>query len=439
MREVYFFSRKSDGAIDKSLVNEMIWATITYDINLRKGDGVLGSLGIILVIGFTLGETAKKIKLPTLVGYLIAGILLGSNVLNILDGSLLDISGGIRNSALIIILIRAGLSLNLEDLKKVGRPALLLSFIPAIFEITGYALFGTLLFNIHFIEALVIGSILSAVSPAVVVPRMVDLIEKRYGTKKGIPQMILAAASLDDVFVIVLFTAFLGLLQEGNVALLDFINVPLSIVLGVIGGAIAGFLLAKIFNAMKQKDQALSTIVQAVLVLSFGFILYNLEEILSHVIAFSGLIAVMSMGVALMSVLDSKEIEGVKLSQVFHALWIPAQILLFALVGAAVNIQYTLDAGLYALLIIFLGLVFRTVGVYLSLLGASLNRKEKMFVIFSYLPKATVQAAIGGVPLALGLAVGPLALSISVVGILVTAPLGAFLMDATYQKLLDKE
>ena len=439
MREVYFFSRKSDGAIDKSLVNEMIWATITYDINLRKGDGVLGSLGIILVIGFTLGETAKKIKLPTLVGYLIAGILLGPNVLNILDGSLLDISGGIRNSALIIILIRAGLSLNLKDLKRVGRPALLLSFIPAIFEITGYALLGTLLFNVNIIEALVIGSILSAVSPAVVVPRMVDLIEKRYGTKKGIPQMILAAASLDDVFVIVLFTTFLGLLQEENVAYLDFVNVPLSIVLGIIGGAIVGFLLARVFNAMKQKKQSFSTIVQAVLVLSFGFILYNLEEVLSHVIAFSGLIAVMSMGVALMSVLDSKEIEGVKLSQVFHALWVPAQILLFALVGVAVNIQYTLDAGLYALLIIFLALIFRTIGVYLSLLGTSLNGREKMFVIFSYLPKATVQAAIGGVPLALGLAVGPLALSISVVGILVTAPLGAFLIDATYQKLLDKE
>lgn len=417
----------------------MIWATITYDINLRKGDGVLGSLGIILVIGFTLGETAKKIKLPTLVGYLIAGILLGPNVLNILDGSLLDISGGIRNSALIIILIRAGLSLNLKDLKRVGRPALLLSFIPAIFEITGYALFGTLLFNVNIIEALVIGSILSAVSPAVVVPRMVDLIEKRYGTKKGIPQMILAAASLDDVFVIVLFTTFLGLLQEENVAYLDFVNVPLSIVLGIIGGAIVGFLLARVFNAMKQKKQSFSTIVQAVLVLSFGFILYNLEEVLSHVIAFSGLIAVMSMGVALMSVLDSKEIEGVKLSQVFHALWVPAQILLFALVGVAVNIQYTLDAGLYALLIIFLALIFRTIGVYLSLLGTSLNGREKMFVIFSYLPKATVQAAIGGVPLALGLAVGPLALSISVVGILVTAPLGAFLIDATYQKLLDKE
>lgn len=417
----------------------MIWATITYDINLRKGDGVLGSLGIILVIGFTLGEIAKKIKLPTLVGYLIAGILLGSNVLNILDGSLLDISGGIRNSALIIILIRAGLSLNLKDLKRVGRPALLLSFIPAIFEITGYALFGTLLFNVNIIEALVIGSILSAVSPAVVVPRMVDLIEKRYGTKKGIPQMILAAASLDDVFVIVLFTTFLGLLQEENVAYLDFVNVPLSIILGIIGGAIVGFLLARVFNAMKQRKQAFSTIVQAVLVLSFGFILYNLEEVLSYIIAFSGLIAVMSMGVALMSVLDSKEIEGVKLSQVFHALWVPAQILLFALVGVAVNIQYTLDAGLYALLIIFLALIFRTIGVYLSLLGTSLNGREKMFVIFSYLPKATVQAAIGGVPLALGLAVGPLALSISVVGILVTAPLGAFLIDATYQKLLDKE
>lgn len=396
-------------------------------------------MGILFVFGFILGELAKRIKLPALVGYLITGILLGPSVLNILDIVLLDVSAVIRNSALIIILIRAGLSLNLKDLKKVGRPALLLSFIPAIFEISGYVLLGTLLFDVNIIEALVIGSILSAVSPAVVVPRMVNLMEKRYGTEKGIPQMILAAASLDDVFVIVLFTTFLGLLQDGNVDLLDFVNVPLAIVLGIIGGGIVGFLLGKLFNTMKDQKQTISTVLQAMLVLSFGFILYNLEGILSRFVAFSGLIAVMSMGVALMRTLDSKEIEGVQLSNVFNAMWLPAQILLFSLVGAAVNIQYTLDAGIYALLIVMIALIFRTVGVYLSLLGTELNTKEKLFVIFSYLPKATVQAAIGGVPLALGLSIGPLALSISVVGILVTAPLGAFLIDSTYSKLLEKE
>lgn len=398
---------------------------------------MLISLGLVLIVGYVLGELAKKINLPTLVGYLITGIVLGPYVMNLIDPTVLDISGELRNSALIIILIRAGLSLNLKDLKKVGRPALLLSFVPATIEIIGYAIFTPMLFNVNMMEALVIGAILAAVSPAVVVPRMVQLIDEGYGTKKGIPQMLLAASSLDDVFVIVLFTTFLGLLQEGNVAVMDFVNIPVSILLGIILGAIVGWILAKIFNYYKKDGNPLSVIYQTMIVLSTAFILYGLESILSSIVAISGLIAVMSMGVALMIFIDSKDIEGDKISSAFDALWVPAQILLFALVGSAVDIRYMVDAGMLAILIIFIGLIFRSIGVFISVLGTNLKMKEKLFVFISYMPKATVQAAIGGVPLAAGLPVGPLALSISVVGILVTAPLGAFLMDFTYQKLLE--
>lgn len=256
------------------------------------------------------------------------------------------------------------------------------------------------------------------------------------GLKKGIPQLLLAASSLDDVYVIVLFTTYLGFLQEGNIAVMDFVNIPVSIVLGILLGGIVGWVLAKVFNYLKREGNPLSVIYQTMIVLSTAFILYGMESILSSVVAISGLIAVMSMGIALMMFIDSKHTEGDKISTAFDALWAPAQILLFALVGSAVDIRYMVDAGLFAILIILVGLAFRSTGVFISLLGTNLNIKEKFFVFISYLPKATVQAAIGGVPLAAGLSVGPLALSISVVGILLTAPLGAFLMDYTYEKLL---
>ena len=394
------------------------------------------SLGLLLIVGYVLGELSKKVRLPKLVGYLITGIVLGPYVLNMVDLTVLDLSGELRNSALIIILIRAGLSLNLDDLKKVGRPALLLSLVPATMEIIGYAIFTPLLFNVNVVEALVIGAVLAAVSPAVVVPRMVKLIDEGYGTKKGIPQLLLAASSLDDVYVIVLFTTYLGFLQEGNIAVMDFVNIPVSIVLGILLGGIVGWVLAKVFNYLKREGNPLSVIYQTMIVLSTAFILYGLESTLSSVVAISGLIAVMSMGIALMMFIDSKHTEGDKISTAFDALWAPAQILLFALVGSAVDIRYMVDAGLFAILIILVGLAFRSTGVFISLLGTNLNIKEKFFVFISYLPKATVQAAIGGVPLAAGLSVGTLALSISVVGILLTAPLGAFLMDYTYEKLL---
>lgn len=397
---------------------------------------LLLSLGLLLIVGYVLGEMVKKVRLPSLVGYLITGIVLGPYVLNLIDPTVLDISGELRNSALIIILIRAGLSLNIKDLKQVGRPALLLSLVPATLEIIGYAIFTPLLFNVNVMEALVIGAILAAVSPAVVVPRMVKLIDENYGTKKGIPQMLLAASSLDDVFVIVLFTTFLSLLQEGNVMVMDFVNIPVSILLGILLGAVVGWALAKLFNVYKEQGRSFSTIYQTMLVLSAAFILYGLESILSSVVAISGLIAVISMGIALMMFIESKNKEGRKISAAFDALWAPAQILLFALVGSAVDIRYTVSAGGAAILILFIGLAFRSIGVFVSMIGTHLNVKEKLFVFISYLPKATVQAAIGGVPLAAGLPVGPLALSISVIGILITAPLGAFLMDFTYEKLL---
>lgn len=398
---------------------------------------LLLSIGLILIVGYMMGQIVKKINLPTLVGYLLTGIVLGPYVLNLIDPTVLNFSGELRNSALIIILIRAGLSLNLKDLKKVGRPALLLAFLPATLEIIGYAIFTPLLFNVNLMEALVIGSILAAVSPAVVVPRMVKLIDESYGTKKGVPQMLLAASSLDDVFVIVLFTTFLGLLQEGNVVVMDFVNIPVSIILGILLGGAVGWVLAKVFNDYKKENRAVSAVYQAMIVLSVAFILYGLEELVSSFIAISGLIAVMSMGLAIMFFIDTKEVEGEKISAIFDGLWAPAQILLFALVGSAVDIRYTLNAGLLAILILLIGLAFRSFGVFISMIATPLNVKEKFFVFISYLPKATVQAAIGGVPLAMGLSVGPIALSISVVGILVTAPLGAFLMDLTYKKLLE--
>lgn len=394
------------------------------------------SIGLILIIGYISGELVKKINLPALVGYLITGIVLGPYVLNFIDPTVLDISGELRNSALIIILIRAGLSLNLKDLQKVGRPALLLSAVPATLEIIGYGLFMPLLFQVDLMEALVVGAILAAVSPAVVVPRMVKLIDEKYGTEKGIPQMLLAASSLDDVFVIVLFTTFLGLLQEGSVAVMDFVNIPVSIILGIILGAAVGWGLAQLFNHFKKKVKPLSAVYQTMIILSVAFLLYGLESALSSFVAISGLLAVMSMGLGLMSFIDTKAKEGQTISKFFDALWAPAQIILFALVGSAVDIRYTVDAGVFAVVMLFIGLAFRSLGVFISVSGTHLNVKERLFVFISYLPKATVQAAIGGVPLAAGFPIGSLALSISVVGILVTAPFGAFLMDLTYKKLL---
>ncbi|MDD6527127.1 MAG: cation:proton antiporter [Oscillospiraceae bacterium] len=398
---------------------------------------MLTSLALILLVGLSLSAICKKIKLPGIIGMLITGIVLGPFVLDLLDPSILSISSELRKMALVIILIKAGLSLNLEDLKKVGRPAVLLSFLPALFEILAFVLFAPPMLGVNRTEGALIGAVLGAVSPAVVVPRMVDLIEKKYGTQKSIPQMILAGASLDDVFVIVLFTSFTAMAQGEKASLLDFVNIPVSIVTGTLLGVAFGFLLAWFFETSYAHKNLVRNSVKVIIVLAAAFLLLTAEEILEKYVAVSGLLAIISMAI----VLAMRSVPEVtkRLKEKFGKLWLAAEVILFVLVGSAVDIRYTLEAGLGAVLMIFLGLIFRSVGVWLCMPGTNLNRKERLYCVIAYLPKATVQAAIGSVPLSLGLPCGKMVLSVAVLSILITAPLGAIAMDASYQRLLEKQ
>ena len=398
---------------------------------------MLTSLALILLVGLSLSAICKKIKLPGIIGMLITGIVLGPFVLDLLDPSILSISSELRKMALVIILIKAGLSLNLEDLKKVGRPAVLLSFFPALFEILAFVLFAPPMLGVNRTEGALIGAVLGAVSPAVVVPRMVDLIEKNYGTQKSIPQMILAGASLDDVFVIVLFTSFTAMAQGEKASLLDFVNIPVSIVTGTLLGVAFGFLLAWFFETSYAHKNLVRNSVKVIIVLAAAFLLLTAEEILEKYVAVSGLLAIISMAI----VLAMRSVPEVtkRLKEKFGKLWLAAEVILFVLVGSAVDIRYTLEAGLGAVLMIFLGLIFRSVGVWLCMPGTNLNRKERLYCVIAYLPKATVQAAIGSVPLSLGLPCGKMVLSVAVLSILITAPLGAIAMDASYQRLLEKQ
>lgn len=394
------------------------------------------SLGIVLLVGLILASLIEKLKLPRIVGMLAAGILCGPYVLNLLDPSILSISADLRKIALVIILIKAGLSLNLADLKQVGRPAVLMSFLPAVFEIIGYAVLAPILFQIDFAEALLLGSILAAVSPAVVVPRMVQLIETGYGTEKSIPQMILAGASCDDIFVIVLFSAFLSMNQGGTFEVEQLLDVPVSIVLGLLIGALIGYVIWMFFETMHAKGNTIRNSMKVIIILGVSFLLIGVENALAGIVAVSGLLAVTAMAV----VLKLKCIPSVstRLSQKFGKIWLCAEVVLFVLVGAAVDIRYMANAGMMAVLLIFGALVFRTGGVWLCLAGTKLNRKERLFCVMAYLPKATVQAAIGAVPLANGLSCGDLVLSVAVLAIVITAPIGAFLIDHFHPKLLEK-
>ena len=394
------------------------------------------SLGIVLLVGLILASLIEKLKLPRIVGMLAAGILCGPYVLNLLDPSILSISADLRKIALVIILIKAGLSLNLADLKQVGRPAVLMSFLPAVFEIIGYAVLAPMLFQIDFAEALLLGSVLAAVSPAVVVPRMVQLMETGYGTEKSIPQMILAGASCDDIFVIVLFSAFLSMNQGGTFEVGQLLDVPVSIVLGLLLGALIGYVIWMFFEAMHAKGNTIRNSMKVIIILGVSFLLIGVENALAGIVAVSGLLAVTAMAV----VLKLKCIPSVstRLSQKFGKIWLCAEVVLFVLVGAAVDIRYMANAGMMAVLLIFGALVFRTAGVWLCLAGTKLNRKERLFCVMAYLPKATVQAAIGAVPLANGLSCGDLVLSVAVLAIVITAPIGAFLIDHFHPKLLEK-
>lgn len=402
---------------------------------------MLTSLAFVFLAGLGMAALCQKLKLPRIVGMLFTGILLGPSVLNVLDDSILGISADLRKMALIIILIKAGLSLKLADLKKVGRPAVMMSFVPASFEILGFFLLAPYILGITRIEAAVMGAVLGAVSPAVVIPRMVQLLESGYGTKKSIPQMILAGASCDDIFVIVLFSTFVSMAQGGSAHVLDFINIPVSILLGIVVGAAAGYGLSWFFETGYANKHCVRNSMKVLIVLGVSFLLIVLEDWIKALscglVSMSGLLAVVGMACVLKS--KCTEFVSKRLSEKFGKLWLAAEVLLFVLVGAAVDIRCTLEAGGAALLMIVAALTFRAVGVCLCLLGTNLNRKEKIFCVIAYLPKATVQAAIGSVPMALGLPCGPLVLSVAVLAILITAPLGAIGMDAGYKKLLSKE
>lgn len=398
---------------------------------------MLTSLALIFLVGLCMAAICQKLKLPRIIGMLVTGMVLGPYVLDFLDSSILSISAELRKMALIIILLKAGLSLNLNDLKKVGRPAVLLAFVPASFEIVGYVLFAPIFLGISRIDAAVMGAVLAAVSPAVVVPRMVQLMEEKYGTKQSIPQMIMAGASCDDIFVIVLFTTFLGMAQGAKVSLLRFVNVPVSIFLGILLGAVIGYVLYRFFETAYKHQNYVRNSTKVILVLGVSFLLTAVEGWLDGKVAVSGLLAVVSMA----CVLKAKCIPAVskRLSEKFGKLWIAAEVILFVLVGAAVDLRYTAAAGGFAVLVIFLSLIFRMAGVFVCVLGTGLSWKERLFCAISYLPKATVQAAIGSVPLTAGLGCGKMILSVAVLAILITAPLGALGMDLTYKKLLARE
>lgn len=398
---------------------------------------MLTSLAFIFLVGLFMAAICQRLKLPRIIGMLITGIVLGPYVLDLLDPSILSISADLRQMALIIILLKAGLSLNLADLKRVGRPAIMMSCVPASCEILAFFLFAPGILGVTRIEAAVMGAVLGAVSPAVVVPRMVQLMDSKYGTDKSIPQLILVGASCDDIFVIVLFSTFLGMAQGGHANLMDFINIPVSIVLGIALGAITGYLLSLFFETAYTHNHCVRNSMKVIVVLGVSFLLMAIETWLKESISVSGLLAVVSMACVLK--IKSVTFVSKRLSEKFGKLWLAAEVLLFVLVGAAVDIRYTLNAGIAAILMIFLALIFRSADVALCLVGTPLTWKERLFCMIAYLPKATVQAAIGSVPLAAGLACGKIVLSVAVMAIVTAAPVGAFGMDVLYKKLLNRD
>ena len=391
---------------------------------------MLLSISLILLVGMSVGWICKKMKLPSLLGMLVTGIVLGPYMLNLLDDSILGISAELRKIALIIILTRAGLGLDLSGLKKIGRPAVLMCFVPASLELLGILLIAPKLLGISMLEAAILGAVLAAVSPAVVVPRMVKLMEEGYGVREGIPQLILAGASVDDVYVIVLFSTFLGMIQGESASVIHFINIPISIFLGVGIGFLIGIILAYYFKKVHIRDTS-----KVLIILSISLLLVVLEDHLTIPITFSALIAIMFIGIGLQK---KREVVARRLSVKYGKLWVAAEVFLFVLVGATVNIGYLSKVGVNALVVIAVALIFRMFGVFLCLLGTSLNRKERLFAMMAYTPKATVQAAIGGIPLSLGLACGEIVLTVAVLAIVLTAPAGAFAMDLSYKKFLKK-
>lgn len=388
---------------------------------------MLLSISMILIVGMSMGWICKKCKVPSLIGMLATGVILGPYVFNLLDSSILGISAELRKIALIIILTRAGLGLDMSELKKIGRPAVLMCFVPASFELIGIIILASKLMGLTILEAAIMGAVLAAVSPAVVVPRMVKLMDEGYGTKEGIPQLILAGASVDDVYVIVLFSTFVGMMQGEGVSVLRLINIPVSILLGILIGLLLGFVLAYFFKKVHIRDTS-----KVLIILSVSFLLVVFEDKLTTPITFSALISIMFIGIGLQR---KREEVAKRLSVKYGKLWVAAEVFLFVLVGATVNIGYLGKVGVKALIVIIGALAFRMLGVFVCLIGTSLKKKERLFVMMAYTPKATVQAAIGGIPLNLGFACGDTVLTVAVLAIVLTAPLGAFAIDVSYKKL----
>lgn len=399
-------------------------------LSLKEVFFMLLSISLILIVGMSMGWICQKIKFPSLLGMLVTGVVLGPYVLNILDDSILGISSELRKIALIIILTRAGLGLDISGLKKIGRPAVLMCFVPATFEILGMILFAPKLMGMTLLEAALMGAVLAAVSPAVVVPRMVKLMDEGYGVKEGIPQLILAGASVDDVYVIVLFSTFVGMMQGEGASIISFVNIPVSIILGIAIGLFVGILLAYFFKKVHIRDTS-----KVLIILSISFLLVVIEDRLTTAITFSALIAIMFIGIGLQR---KREVVAKRLSVKYGKLWVAAEVFLFVLVGATVNIRYLGKVGIKAIVVIVSALLFRMLGVFICLLGTSLKGKERAFAMMAYTPKATVQAAIGGIPLALGFDCGETVLTVAVLAIVITAPLGAFAIDLSYKKLLNQ-
>ena len=390
---------------------------------------MLNSLALIILLGLISAMILEKIKLPNIIGMLIVGIMLGPSMFNMIDESLLNISGDIKEIALIIILLKAGLSLDLTDLKKVGRPAVLLCFLPATFEILGFIIFGPKLLGLTLLESAILGAVMGAVSPAVIVPRMTYLLENGFG-KKGLPQMVIAGSSADDVYVIVIFTALLALAKGSKVSIMSFLNIPISIILGILMGVLVGSIMVYLF-----KNYKLRNTYKVIILLSICFLFVSIEKSLEGKLAISGFLAIMAMGVTIFNKYPSLS----KIFQVkFSKMWLISEIILFVLVGASVNISYAFKAGLGTIAIIFIALLFRMLGTYLCLLKTNFNNKERLFTCITQIPKATVQAAIGGVPLEMGLLCGNTVLTVAVLSIIITAPLGSILIDKTQYKLLKK-
>ena len=391
---------------------------------------MLVDIGIIFILGIVLAKFSEKIGLAPIIGMLIAGILVSPNQLGLVSDNIVNLSSDLRQIALVTILSRAGLSLNFDKLKKVGRPAILLSFVPASIEMLGIIIFGKMIFKIDTIDAGILAAVLAAVSPAIVVPRMIKLMNEGYGKDKHIPEMILAGASVDDVFVIVFFSSFLALKTGGDLSFMNFLNIPISIITGIILGIIIGKILGKILVSFD-----LDPIYKAMIFISFGFLTLRFQEIVADYIAISALISIMTAGMTIN--MEDERLTSDLLGS-FGRLWKVFEVFLFVLVGISVDMAYVKEAGFLAVLLILIGLIFRMVGVNISLIGTNLNKDERLFTSFAYLPKATVQAAIGPVALSMGLASGNLILSVSVIAILLTAPLGAILTDNTYDRLLKK-